>query len=67
MAEAKSDFNPKEMVHGDPLELPRLACGAMAELQAVSGRAQPSCSRSDFPANWSRTGTTRPSRASANW
>ncbi len=30
MAEAKSDFNPKEMVDGDPIELPRLACGAMA-------------------------------------
>jgi Fe-S oxidoreductase len=31
MAEAKSSFNPKEMGHGDPIELPRLACGAMAE------------------------------------
>lgn len=30
MAEAKSDFNPKEMVDGDPIELPSLACGAMA-------------------------------------
>ncbi len=31
MAEAKSDFNPKEKGHGDPMELPRLACGAMAD------------------------------------
>lgn len=31
MAEAKSDFDPKDRGHGDPLELPRLACGAMAE------------------------------------
>ena len=31
MAEAKSDFNPKEKVDGDPIELPRLACGAMAD------------------------------------
>jgi len=31
MAEAKSDFNPKEKVAGDPIDLPRLACGAMAE------------------------------------
>ena len=30
MAEAKSDFNPKQEVDGDPIELPRLACGAMA-------------------------------------
>ena len=30
MAEAKSEFDPKQKVHGDPLELPRLASGAMA-------------------------------------
>ncbi len=30
MAEATSDFKPKEMVDGDPIELPHIACGAMA-------------------------------------
>lgn len=30
MAEANSTFDPKEKVHGDPIELPQLACGAMA-------------------------------------
>ncbi|MDI9850187.1 (Fe-S)-binding protein [Rhodoblastus sp. 17X3] len=41
MAEAKSDFDPKDRGHGDPLELPRLACGAMAESKpyvATSGQ-----------------------------
>ncbi len=30
MAEASSDFDPREKVHGDPIEMPHLACGAMA-------------------------------------
>ncbi|MGO9392393.1 sulfate reduction electron transfer complex DsrMKJOP subunit DsrK [Rhodoblastus sp.] len=31
MAEAKSDFKPMEKISGDPLEMPHLACGAMAD------------------------------------
>jgi Fe-S oxidoreductase len=31
MAERTSRFNPKEQAHGDPIELPRLSCGAMAQ------------------------------------
>ena len=30
MAAVSVDFNPKDHVHGDPLEIPQLACGAMA-------------------------------------
>jgi [DsrC]-trisulfide reductase subunit K len=39
MAEASSDFDPLEKVHGDPIELPHLSCGAMAESKPFGAAA----------------------------
>ena len=41
MADVKSDFNPKEKVDGDPIELPHLACGAMANSKPIQGVVRP--------------------------
>ena len=40
MAAVSSDFKPKERVVGDPIELPQLACGAMAGSKPYVAAAQ---------------------------
>ena len=42
MAEASSNFDPREKVHGDPIEMPHLACGAMAGSKPYRRGAQSS-------------------------
>ena len=39
MAAVSSDFKPKERVVGDPIEIPQIACGAMAESKPFVAKA----------------------------
>lgn len=62
MAEADSDFDPKEKVHGDPIELPQLACGAMAGSKpypAAANHQQPLGFPGELVEDWHDKAITR--------
>jgi Fe-S oxidoreductase len=62
MAESNSDFDPKEMVHGDPIELPQLACGAMAASKpypAAANHQQPLGFPGELVEDWHDKAITR--------